>query len=180
MTVDDPLRAALLAALLRDDDDAFDLAADVLAPAPVPPALGQRLRASLAAAPFAPFAILLARLFDVAEDRARAFLAAIPSPDGWDAMAPGIRLMHFSGGPSTAGADVGFVSVGDGLDFPRHTHGGAEHNLILRGTLTDDDGTVYRAGDTFTHAPGSAHTFRADAGLLFAVVVWDVSFDGPA
>lgn len=163
----------------QDAADALDDAAEAL-PAQVPPtSLRDRLLAAMGREPFAPFAPPLATLFDVDEDKARTYLDRIPDPSAWEAMGPGIELLHFEGGPATAGADVGFVRVSGEIDFPPHTHGGEERNLILRGRLTEPDGTVHGPGDVFVHSPGSHHRFRTEGDLLFAVVVWDVQFDPP-
>ncbi len=179
----DPRLALLRALALRDlsrtdPDDAvegLDLLADAIPVDAPPPSLRARLLGALAAEPLAPLAVPLASLFEVGEDRARAYLAEIAG-ERWETMAPGVALLHFDGGPGTAGADVGFVRVDDDLDFPFHEHTGEERNLVLRGQLVDDDGQVYRAGDTFVHGPGSRHTFRSQGGLIFAVVVWGVDF----
>lgn len=179
----DLLRALLLRDLARPTDDdaaeALDDFATSLPPQPAPASLMSRLRRAVAEEPFAPFAPPLATLFDVDEDTARAYLGRIPEDDAWEAMGPGISLLHFEGGATTAGADVGFVKVDGAIDFPSHTHGGEERNLVLRGRLVEPDGTAYGPGDVFTHRPGSHHRFRTEGDLLFAVVVWGVTFDPP-
>jgi len=179
----DLLRDLMLRDLGRSSDaDAAEALSDLAASLPDTPApsgLLGRLRASVAQQPFAPFAPPLASLFDVDEATARRYLDRIPDDDAWEAMGPGIRLLHFDGGPATAGADVGFVHVEGEIDFPAHRHDGEERNLILRGHLVEPDGTSYGPGDVFDHPAGSHHRFRTSGDLVFAVVVWGVTFDGP-
>lgn len=180
----DLMRAMLLRDLTRPSDqdaaEALDDLAEALPEAPLPAGLRDRLLAAMRHEPFAPFAPPLATLFDVDEPTARAFLDRIPDEDAWEPMAPIIHLMHFEGGPATTGADVGFVRVTGEIDFPSHTHGGEERNLILRGALVEADGTRFGPGDVFVHPAGSHHRFRTEGDLLFAVVVWGVQFDPPA
>ena len=38
-----------------------------------------------------------------------------------------------------------------------HEHASVEDFLILEGELTDGDGTVFRAGDFVSYAPGTRH-----------------------
>ena len=51
----------------------------------------------------------MASLFDVTVDRARELLGLIERPASWENPVPGIRLVHFDGGPAYAAADCGFV-----------------------------------------------------------------------
>lgn len=148
---------------------------------PPPPGLRDRLLRSTAADAerHAPFADRVARLADVAIDRARALLAEIAEAARWEMMAPGIELMHLVGGPATAHADVGFVRVAAGRRFPRHTHLGPETVLVLTGGYRDEDGRVVRAGETVSAPGGTDHYFTAVEGepLLYLVVVEGVRFD---
>ena len=52
-----------------------------------------------------------------------------------------------------------------------HEHPGFEEFLILEGTLTDSDGTVFRAGD-FVSYDGGTHNSWTDDGCLIAVFEW--------
>jgi anti-sigma factor ChrR (cupin superfamily) len=52
-----------------------------------------------------------------------------------------------------------------------HEHGGFEEFLILEGTLTDSDGTVFRAGD-FVSYDGGTHNSWTEDGCLIAVFEW--------
>lgn len=167
MSVDDAGDAALLDALV-----------DALPRGRAPARARARLLAAAAADPWGPFVAPLARLFEVAADAARDMLGRIDMSVGWEPLLPNAQAMHFTGGPSTAGADVGFVRVEDGTDFPAHEHLGAERNLVLRGTLVEADGTRHGPGDVFERGPGPLHAFRAEGDLIFAVVVFGVRFPG--
>jgi quercetin dioxygenase-like cupin family protein len=123
------------------------------------------------------FAQPVADLFHVSLERARAYLSSLTEGSAWHTLIEGVGLMHLEGGEAVAGADVGFVQVAPDLAFPAHLHGGEERNVVLEGSLIEADGTIFRAGDTFTHPPGSQHLFRSGPeGVVFAVVVWDVDF----
>lgn len=50
-----------------------------------------------------------------------------------------------------------------------HRHEGAEEFLVVEGTLIDNDGTVYEAGDLVWLAPGTEHNSRTETGCLIAV-----------
>ncbi len=173
-----PMLRALLTA--DDDDDEADVGALLdhavadLPPVPPSPALKTRLLASARAE--TGLAGAVARLFEVGLDRARAYLARIDDPAAWSAFAPGSVLMHLEGGPATATADVGFVRVDDGAAFPTHRHVGEERTVILRGVLVESDGRRLGPGDEATHPPGSDHAFHAEGELIYAVVVFGVSF----
>jgi anti-sigma factor ChrR (cupin superfamily) len=53
-----------------------------------------------------------------------------------------------------------------------HTHPGLEEFLILSGELIDGDGTVFRAGDFVSYAPGTRHNSRTETGCVLAVFEW--------
>lgn len=153
---------------------------------PRPPA-GPNLRARVLAAAsaperrFAPFVARLARLIDVAHDRARALLTGLARPDVWQAFLPGVDLVHLEGGPATAGADVGFVRVKAGATFPVHHHRGDERVLVIQGGYTDSYGALARAGDEVHLPGGSAHSLTAlpdGPDLIYAVVVFGVDIPG--
>lgn len=146
------------------------------------PATDQRARLlATAARPdrrFAPFIGRLARLIDVAQDRAHELLATLARADVWEPFVPAVELVHLQGGPAVAGADVGFVRVAAGRAFPVHRHLGDERVLVLQGGYHDSSGAVVRAGDTVELPAGSAHEFVAlpGADLIYAVVVYGVEF----
>ncbi len=50
-----------------------------------------------------------------------------------------------------------------------HVHAGFEDFLILEGTLTDSDGTVFEAMDFVSFAPGTKHNSWTDTGCLIIV-----------
>ena len=56
-----------------------------------------------------------------------------------------------------------------------HEHAGTEDFLILEGTLTDNDGLVFGAGDFVSFAPGTRHHSWSDSGCLIAVFEWGLS-----
>ena len=53
-----------------------------------------------------------------------------------------------------------------------HDHPVVEDFLMLEGELIDDDGTVFRAGDFVSYAPGTYHNSRTETGCLIAVFEW--------
>ena len=50
-----------------------------------------------------------------------------------------------------------------------HVHTGGEDFLMLEGELVDDDGTVFRAGDFVSYAPGTRHSSTSPGGCLAVV-----------
>lgn len=52
-----------------------------------------------------------------------------------------------------------------------HEHLGFEEFVVLEGELEDSDGTVYRAGDCVSLAPGSRHSSVSPNGAIAAVVI---------
>ena len=164
--------------------EALSLLAVALPPAPPSPASALRARLLSSArgpARFAPFIDRLARLIDVAADRARELLASLERPETWlPSLGPNVALVHLPGGPAVAGADVGFVRVSAGTTFPPHRHLGPEQVLVLQGSYNDSDGSSARAGDLVHMSAGSSHHFTAgpEADLIYAVVVHGVEIDG--
>ena len=47
-----------------------------------------------------------------------------------------------------------------------HTHKSREEYLILDGDLIENDGTVLKAGDFVSYAPGTHHNSRTENGCL--------------
>lgn len=114
----------------------------------------------------------VAALFDVAEDKARALLAAIDAPSSFKATpVPMTFLFDVEGGPGVAAFDAGIVKHEVGLTFPRHRHLGEEVMLLLEGSIRDDAGKVWVAGDTLRSAAGSAHSFEVLPGPHAVVAV---------
>lgn len=160
------------------------LGALALALPPVRPSPGLRARllaSARGAGRFAPFIDRLARMIDVAAERARELLASLERADVWQASpGAGVSLVHLLGGPAVATADVGFVRVAAGTTFPPHRHIGDEHVLVLQGSYLDSDGRTARAGDQVAMPAGSSHHFTAgpDVDLIYAVVVYGIEVDG--
>ena len=58
-----------------------------------------------------------------------------------------------------------------GMTSRPHRHNGAEHFLILEGSLIDHDGTRFRVGDLVFYADGSEHSSYTPDGCLLAVFI---------
>ncbi len=116
----------------------------------------------------------LARLADIADGAMQSLVAALDDLSRWEpGPADGITIFHVDGGPTTAGAVVGFVKIPAGGSFPEHTHQGRETVLIIQGTQRDSDGSTATVGDVVVREPHSTHTIFAgpDEDLIFLVVV---------
>ncbi|MSO96304.1 MAG: cupin [Thermoleophilia bacterium] len=72
---------------------------------------------------------------------------------------------------ATSGQGSYLMRMEPGAESFSHEHAGFEEFLILEGTLTDDDGTVFRAGD-FVSYRGGTHNSRTETGCLIAVFEW--------
>jgi hypothetical protein len=133
------------------------------------PDVRSRLFASIGAGRFERFSARVAQLFDVTVDRARELLGLVESSAAWERSAPGIDIIHFSGGAACATADCGFVRIERGSTFPWHTHLGEEVKLILAGKLRDHEGREYATGDQIVMAIGTAHelTCIGDRDAIF-------------
>lgn len=71
-----------------------------------------------------------------------------------------------------AGVGSYFMRMQPGAQTIAHDHPGYEEFLILEGELIDSDGTVFKAGDFVSFAPGTHHSSRTDTGCLLAVFEW--------
>ena len=71
-----------------------------------------------------------------------------------------------------AGVGCYLMRMQPGAATLAHEHAGVEDFLILEGELTDSDGTVFRAGDFVSYAPGTRHHSRTGPGCLIAVFEW--------
>lgn len=158
--------------------DLVDLGCEEGEPAAPRPELRARVLASLAPATrFAGFESRLAQLFDLPAARVRELTAAIAGVAGapWDDdVVPGVRLLHFAGGPRNANAHCGIVHLAPGVAYPRHRHVGSEWNLVLSGRAEEEGtGRCLAPGDFDEQPPGSAHAFRAlgDEPFVFAVLL---------
>lgn len=152
---------------------------------PAPPALRERLMASIAQPElrYAPLYGALSELFDLPDDALRALFVRAAAPDAWTpAPVPNTWLLHLQGGPRVAGADNGLVKVRAGARFPPHRHLGSERVLVLDGSYRDEpSGLLYQAGDLHEMTEGSGHGYVAstDRDLLLAVsVVRGVDVEG--
>lgn len=149
-----------------------------------PAAPSERLRAAVIAATdpahrYDGFARRVAELFDVDEPKALAFLhSATDAHTAWDGM-PGmeaaVSLLHFDGGPRTAGADVGIVRFTPGLQFPAHDHKGKELQLFLQGRVVDSTGREWLPGDLSIADTDVRHSFVVDASepCVIALVLFE-------
>ena len=70
-----------------------------------------------------------------------------------------------------AGEGCYLVRFAPGAASTPHEHVGYEEFLVLDGTLTDCDGTVYRRNDFVSLKPGSKHVSVSDDGATLAVFV---------
>ncbi len=149
-----------LAKQVADANDAFTALPMALAPVAPDTDVKARLMKSVAGSDrFLPFAADVARYADLAVEKVRELFKKI---DGeWeDGPFPGIKLIHFDGGPQACAADVGFVTLPAGLEFPRHKHHGFEVNYILVGAMIDDDGTRYGPGEAIEKTEKDVHAFK--------------------
>lgn len=169
--LDDADAAAVEAAVEADPALAaeLDVCLTTLVPAVTPsPHVAQQLMAAVGGGRFDRFAQRLTSLFDVSLDRAREILALIDRPASWVNAAPGIHLVHFTGGPACAGADCGFVRIEPGCTFPWHTHRGKEVSVVLEGSVRDRDGRERRTGDEIVHTHATGHDLVAGPeGVLY-------------
>jgi len=132
---------------------------------PMRPATRDRLlQAVTSGESFEGFVDRFAELFDLGANRARVLLARVDkqsSPHWEPSGIPGVRLLHFPGGPRAADADCGIVHLEAGTVFPAHRHGAEEWALMLRGEILEDSGARFLPGDMVLKEAGSTHSFRA-------------------
>jgi len=165
-------RSSALRAELEETRATLGLLPLALRAAAPPPALRDRLLASLDADPYAPFAAKLAALFDLGRGAMQAVLDRAKRAAEWEpAPFAGGRLFHFDGGPAMAAADCGLMELPPGFEHPYHEHVGFERSIVLAGSITDDDGAVYGPGDAIEKAPGSGHAYRVNPGERYVVAL---------
>ena len=70
-----------------------------------------------------------------------------------------------------AGEGCYLVRFAPGTRSTPHEHIGYEEFLVLDGSLTDSDGTVYRRNDFVSLKPGSKHVSVSDDGTTLAVFI---------
>lgn len=156
--------------MTQAEDDDLDLSADpalqrlsdLLDPVAAAPTSLHRLLTDVSEVPlrYAPFFDRLSALWDLPELDVRAVLAKSNEPRAWRRPPlPGLEIMNVRGGPKAAGAELYLARFAAGATFPAHSHRGHEDVLLLEGSYTDSDGTVYSSGDVHHMAAGSEHTF---------------------
>ena len=65
-----------------------------------------------------------------------------------------------------------FMRMSPGSVTVAHTHAGFEDFLILEGEVIESDGTVLRAGDVVSYAPGTHHNSRTETGCVLIGFDW--------
>lgn len=177
----DPAQRAELDALA----ELWHLGAEAeVTPLPPPPGgLARLLEATETVSRFDEFVAPLARLMDIALDKARELLGRLDDELAWDdSPMDWVKLMHLEPGPAAGVAMAGFLRVEPGKPFPDHTHGGFELVFILQGGLQDSHGTVLRCGDQHKMGDGTQHSFVAlDGAPLIYLFMAErgVEFDFP-
>jgi putative transcriptional regulator len=136
-----------------------------------------RLLVAVSAAPlkYAPFFDRLTAFLDLPLERVKQILADVGDRARWEPSAlPGVQLMHFPGGPSVAGADVGLVRIEPNYRFPMHRHKGEERLFVVEGGFVDTSGKKYEPGDIQVMQPDTTHDYTVfPGGLLAALVLYE-------
>lgn len=117
---------------------------------------------------------LAARLGDILDPSHRTVI-----PTGADGFRPynrdGVELPGMTWLPLSLEAgkklDVFMLRMEPGAQSYPHEHTEAEQFLVMDGSLTDCDGTVYRAGDFVRLEPGSTHHSHTEDGCLLLVIL---------
>ncbi len=163
------------------DPNVLDALALSLPTARVPASLKDRLL-SLAGGKerYLPFLDRIISIFDLGEPVARDHLYSVDDAEAWEDMLPGVRFRDFECGPAVGEAHGGLVRLAPGEVFPMHQHVGQETVLLLQGTLEDDHGKRFHAGDTVVSADGSQHEVRnvGDDEVIYAALVVAIQFVG--
>ena len=84
---------------------------------------------------------------------------------------PEIGLLNLSY-DRARGEGVYFMRMAPGAVTITHTHAGFEDFLILEGEVIESDGTVLRAGDVVSYAPGTRHNSRTETGCVLIGFDW--------
>lgn len=108
---------------------------------------------------YAPFCDRVAKLFALAPRVVMAALESLPDARWEPSEFDGIELLAITAGPTAGDAQVGFMRGRPGARLPSHTHGGAEHMLMLEGRVLEDDGTPLAPGGEAHRRPGQPHGF---------------------
>jgi anti-sigma factor ChrR (cupin superfamily) len=104
----------------------------------------------------------LTRFLDLPVNEVEGLLrsGANPADGGWRMSGiPGMRAFRFEGGPNIATADCQMLHMEPGFRFPAHRHGGNEWGFVLQGSIEEDGGALYGAGDIVHKPPASRHSF---------------------
>lgn len=154
------------------EDSALALMALTLQPQAPPPALRDRLLASVSGPErYLPFAADLSGLFDLPFARMQALLRSLARPDTWQRSAPGIGLVHFAAGPAIVDRHAGFVRMRAGFEISDHRHRVEEVTYVLEGLLVESSGTVCGPGECLRNAPGSVHGLTLVEDSVLATLV---------
>lgn len=96
----------------------------------------------------------------------------------WQPFHPGVDIWRIFG-DGVHGASAALLKYRPGANIPRHRHEGVEIIVVLRGSQTDEQGTI-AAGELRVNHPNTGHSVRSDDGCL-VLVVWEqpVVFEGP-
>jgi len=160
-----------------DSGDALVELNELLTPIPPSAEARNRLLLAVSAAPlkYAPFFDRLSSFLDLPLDRVQQILADVNDRARWEpAPLRGVQLMHFDGGPSVAGADVGLVRIEPNYRFPNHRHKGEERLFVLEGGYLDSAGNKYEPGDVQVMSPHTTHDYTVlPGGLLAALVLYE-------
>jgi len=86
---------------------------------------------------------------------------------------PGTQIHYFSGGPAASNLTCGLMIVKPGVIFPAHQHKGREWISVIQGSIIDNSGNQYHAGDFIVSQPGTWHSFKVNSkdSFVFAVAL---------
>jgi anti-sigma factor ChrR (cupin superfamily) len=95
----------------------------------------------------------------------------------WQPFHPGVTIWRIFGG-GTRGASAALLKYAPGAHIPPHRHEGVEIVVVLKGSQTDEEGTI-SAGELRVNHPNTGHTVRSEEGCI-VLVVWErpVVFEG--
>jgi anti-sigma factor ChrR (cupin superfamily) len=89
----------------------------------------------------------------------------------WKPFHPGVTIWRIFG-DGIRGASAALLKYAPGARIPRHRHEGVEIVAVLRGSQTDEEGTIVAGGLRVNH-PNKNHSVRSDDGCI-VLVVWEV------
>ena len=91
--------------------------------------------------------------------------------DGYESISKAVGISY----DRATGNGCYFMRMQPGAVTVPHVHAGTEDFFILEGDLVDDDGTVFKAGDFVSYAPGTRHNSWTENGCFIAVFEWGKS-----